>query len=112
MGLPFYSQGWTGVSGANNGLFQSATGGAPGTPAPYKVVKDLPGFTLYRDNANGVAWLYDGTTFWTLDDPIAISQKMEYVKEHHLGGAMAWALDNDTADGSLMRAIDEGLAAG
>jgi GH18 family chitinase len=37
---------------------------------------------------------------------------MEYVKEHHLGGAMAWALDNDTADGSLMRAIDEGLAAG
>ncbi len=112
LGVPFYSQGWTGVSSSNNGLFQPATGGAPGTPAPYKVVKDLPGFTLYRDNANGVAWLYDGTTFWTFDDPTAISQKMEYVKEHRLGGAMAWALDNDTADGSLMRAIDEGLAGG
>jgi len=112
LGLPFYSQGWTGVPNTNNGLFQQASGGAAGTPAPYKVVRDLPGFTLYRDNANGVAWLYDGTTFWTLDDPIAISQKMEYVKAHHLGGAMAWALDNDTADGSLMRAIDEGLAGG
>jgi chitinase len=37
---------------------------------------------------------------------------MDYVKGHHLGGAMAWSLDNDTTDGSLMRAIDEGLAGG
>jgi chitinase len=109
LGVPFYSQGWTGVTNANDGLFQPATGGAPGTPAPYKIVKDLPGFTLHRDNENGVAWLFDGTTFWTFDDPVAISQKMEYVREHKLGGAMAWSLDSDDANGSLMRAIADGL---
>src|SRR3712207_7436698 len=29
LGIPYYSQGWTGVTGGTNGLFGAATGAAP-----------------------------------------------------------------------------------
>ena len=54
-------------------------------------------------------WLFDGTTFWTLDDPTVISQKMKYVHQHELGGAMAWELSGDDAQASLVKAMDRGL---
>ena len=31
LGIPYYGQGWTGVTGGRNGLFGTATGPAPGT---------------------------------------------------------------------------------
>ena len=34
---------------------------------------------------------------------------MDCVIDHRLGGAMAWSLDADDADASLVRAIDSGL---
>jgi chitinase len=113
LGVPFYSRGWTGVPNVNNGLFQTSTGAAPGTfeagVDDFKVVAAKPGFQLFRDRRDGVAWLFDGTTFWTFDDPTAIREKMRYVTDHHLGGAMAWSLDSDTADASLVRAMATGL---
>jgi len=113
LGVPFYSRGWTGVANVNNGLFQTSTGAAPGTfeagVDDFKVVAAKPGFQLFRDRRDGVAWLFDGTTFWTFDDSTAIREKMRYVTDHHLGGAMAWSLDSDTADASLVRAMAAGL---
>ena len=50
-------------------------------------------------------WLFDGTTFWTYDDPQSIGVKTDYIRRHGLGGAMVWDLTGDTADGELMRAI-------
>ncbi len=45
VGVPFYSRGWTGVAAANSGLYQQATGAAPGTWEPgvedYKVAKQF-----------------------------------------------------------------------
>ena len=111
-----YGRGWTGVPDVNHGLFQTSTGAAPGTFGPgvedFKVLEAAPGFQLFRDRRDGVAWLFNGATFWTFDDPVALREKMAYVTDHHLGGAMAWSLDSDDAHASLVRAIDSGLRAG
>jgi chitinase len=115
-GVPFYSRGWTGVTAANSGLYQPSTGPAPGTweagVDDYKVTKGLlaSGFTRYQDQRAGAAWLFDGTTFWTFDDPRVMRAKADYVDENDLGGIMFWELSGDTADGELIRAIASGLA--
>jgi chitinase len=114
VGVPFYSRGWTGVGSASNGLYQSSTGPAPGVweagVNDYKVVSELPGFTRYWDHRADAAWLYDGTTFWTYDDPAVMELKSQYVRRHGLGGIMFWELSGDTADGDLIGAITGGLS--
>ena len=115
VGVPFYGRGWTGVTGGADGLFQPAAGPAPGAfeagYEDYKVLATLPesGFTLYRDNRAGFAWLFDGTTFWTFDDPAVMGLKTAYVKRTGLAGIMAWSLDGDDANGTLVDAIHRGL---
>jgi chitinase len=114
VGVPYYGRGWTGVSAGPNGdgLFQSSSGAAPGTWEAgyddYKVVKNKSG-TRHRDTSTGALWLYDGNEFWTYDDPVLLQQKMNYVKNNGLGGAMMWSLDGDDTQGSLINAIDSGL---
>jgi chitinase len=115
LGVPFYGQGWTGSTGGGNGLFAPNTGGAPskfatGT-ADYKELKLLPaqGFKVYRDVRNGHAWLFDGTTFWTYDDPAVMLQKALYIRHKGLGGAMMWSLDGDDEKASLSKTISLGL---
>jgi chitinase len=113
LGIPYYSQGWTGVTGGGTGLFNPATGPAPGVFAAgiedYKTVKDLPGFKVYRDVESGHSWLFDGTTFWTYDDPTQILQKTAYIRTEGLGGAMVWSLDGDDDNATLTRTISAGL---
>ena len=111
LGVPYYGQGWTGVTNANRGLFQPATGPAPGTWAAgnedYKVLATLPqqGYKVYHDLLSGHAWLFNGTTFWTFDDPIVVAQKGLYVRLAGYGGAMIWSLDGDDANGTLTKTI-------
>jgi chitinase len=114
LGIPYYGQGWTGVTGGRNGLFGTATGAAPGTWAPgnedWKVLKTkTDDFTVYRDLRAGHAWLYDGTTFWTYDDPAVLLQKALYIRLNGLGGAMVWSLDGDDDNATLTRTLDIGL---
>jgi chitinase len=113
-GVPFYSRGWTGVDSAGDGLYQPATGPAPGVweagVNDYEVVKGLSGFTRFWDKRAGAAWLFDGTTFWTLDDPAVMTQKAQYVRHNRLGGLMFWELSGDTPDGELIGAIAAGLS--
>jgi chitinase len=114
MGVPFYSHGWTGVTNQNNGLFQPSTGPAPSTFDPgsedYRYLKArLSDFTVYRDNRAGFAWLFDGTTFWTWDDPVEMKRKAQYISDRDLGGAMIWSLDGDTAQGELITALHRNL---
>ncbi|MFC8080556.1 glycoside hydrolase family 18 protein [Streptomyces sp. NPDC057307] len=116
VGMPFYGQGWTGVSGGGTGMGQPATGPAPGTWAngneDYKALKKLAdsgAYTVHRDVRNGHAWLFDGTTLWTYDDPQVLRTKSAYVRAKGLGGAMFWSLDGDTPDGELIKAVDRGL---
>ncbi|WP_395293328.1 glycosyl hydrolase family 18 protein [Kitasatospora hibisci] len=117
LGIPFYGRGWTGVPrGTTNGLFQSATGPAPGSYEngfeDYHKLKDLAasgGYTLYRDPVAGFAYLYNGTVFYTYDDPTEIARKTAWIKSQGLAGAMVWSFDGDTASGELMAAVDNGL---
>ncbi|MCX5212917.1 glycoside hydrolase family 18 protein [Kitasatospora sp. NBC_00240] len=109
LGVPFYGYGWTGVpAGTRGGLFQPATGLARGGTLPYNQIKDLPGKVGY-DRQHGATWKYDGTEFWSFDTPELLTRKAEYSRWNDLAGVMAWALDNDDAQGSLMKALDKGL---
>jgi chitinase len=118
VGVPFYSRGWTGVAGSEKGLYAPATGAAPGTWEPgvddYKVAKTKlgSGFVRYWDGHARTAWLFDGTTFWTFDDPQAMKEKAKYVRKNGLGGLMFWELSGDTPDGELIGSIADGLAGG
>lgn len=114
MGVPFYSHGWTGVPNQNNGLFQTSTGPAPATyeagTEDYKALKaNLSSYTLHRDNRAGFAWLFDGTTFWTYDDPVEMKRKARYADGRGLGGVMIWSMDGDTSQGELIAALHAGL---
>jgi chitinase len=113
VGIPFYGRGWTGVGSANNGLFQPASGPARGTYEDgvddYEKVIGKTG-TVFYDPVAGAAWKYGSRAFWSYDTPQVIAQKMAYVKANGLGGAMAWSLDGDTADGQLTSAISTGLS--
>lgn len=119
LGLPFYGQGWTGVpDGGTSGLFQPATGPAPATwqagNEDYHTLQALAGsgaYTVHRDVRDGFAWLYDGTDFWTYDDPQVMAAKTAFIRHRHLGGAMMWSLDGDTSDGRLVSAVHTGLTA-
>ncbi|WP_405899704.1 glycoside hydrolase family 18 protein [Streptomyces sp. NBC_00727] len=117
MGMPFYGQGWTGVTGGGDGLGQPAAGPAPATWAAgyedYKALKQLAEsgtYKVHRNTRDGSAWLFDGTTLWTYDDPQVLRTKTAYIRDHRLGGAMFWSLDGDTEDGELITAVDRGLS--
>lgn len=113
LGMPLYGYGWTNVSNVNHGLFQSggniqpaALGGGDAVDYKLLVTLDLP---RYWDPLAQAVWYYDGTNFWSYDDPASIAVKMAYVRALGLGGAMAWSLDGDDASGTLMHAIYQGL---
>ncbi|GCE47168.1 GH18 family chitinase [Thermosporothrix hazakensis] len=114
LGVPFYGRGWTNVPNQNNGLYQTSPNmqPAPGTYEQgiedYKVLKKLAGYTSYRDPITHSYWLFNGSTFWTLDDPVALKDKINYLKSKGLGGLMAWEMDGD--DGTLIQAIHEGIS--
>ncbi|ETK35917.1 glycosyl hydrolase [Microbispora sp. ATCC PTA-5024] len=108
VGVPAYGQGWTGVTSTGNGLYAPATGPAPGTWAPgsddYKNLVNKPG-KRYRDLRTGTLWLYDGTEFWSYDDPAVLLEKAAYIRLKGLGGSMIWSIDQDDAKGSLTSAL-------
>jgi chitinase len=66
-------------------------------------------FMRYRNRTTEEPCLYDGTSFWTYDDPVALLYKTFYVRAQHLGGVMAWDLSDDTTDGLLLKTVAWGL---
>jgi hypothetical protein len=67
------------------------------------------GYQVYLDRRAGFAWLFNGATFWTYDDPGVLAQKARYIRNRGLGGAMIWSLDGDDERGTLLRTLDRGL---
>jgi chitinase len=123
LGIPTYARGWTGVPSAENGLYQTSTGPAPFPPADYLqtdgvitylTLTGLTGYTRHFDFQRLAVWLYDpvSQTFWSYDDPITVWIKTGYVRERvpgGLGGAFVWALKDDDAEGTIVKAIASGL---
>jgi chitinase len=116
IGLGFYGRGWANVPNADDGLYQASTTPAPGTYEAgiedFKVlVTREPSFAKHRHPEAQAMWIFDGSTFWSYDDPESIRNKMAYAKSLGLGGAMFWELSGDTAGGDLIKAIRDGLGA-
>ncbi|WP_308443466.1 glycosyl hydrolase family 18 protein [Deefgea tanakiae] len=108
MGVPFYGRGWTGVTNANNGLYQAATKAATGTYEAgyedYKVLKNAPG-TEYIHPVTQQTYRFDGTTFWSYDTSRDIKLKADYAKKMGMGGIFSWQADSDTSTGELVEAM-------
>ncbi|GGY23705.1 glycosyl hydrolase family 18 protein [Paludibacterium paludis] len=112
IGIPFYGRGWTGVAPGKdgNGLYQRATGAAPGTyEAGYNDYKVLVtrNATRYVHPVTRQLWTYDGKEFWSYDDPATIRVKLDYVRSKQLGGVFSWSLDGDDARGTLLSVTSE-----
>ncbi|GAA4045991.1 glycoside hydrolase family 18 protein [Nonomuraea soli] len=109
-GVPAYGKGWTGVPPGprGDGVYQPATGAAPGKweagSEDYKDLLTKPG-KRYRDLRTGAVWLYDGTQFWSYDDPTTVTEKALYIRARGLGGSMMWSVDQDDANASLTSAL-------
>jgi chitinase len=107
LGVASYGRGWTNVGATNNGLFQSGTPAAGTLEAGverYAVLKTL-GWPRYLDSSSKAAWIYNGSTFWSFDDPLTIADKVAYAKVQGLGGAFLWDFSGDDAQASLLTAL-------
>jgi chitinase len=108
-GVPFYGYEWGSVPNQDHGLFE------PGTPANQgenytTIVAAEPKFTVYRDSVSNSPYLFDGSHFWTYEDPTSIKTKMTYVRNQKLAGVMIWNLEQDLSNGTLFNAVASGLA--
>jgi GH18 family chitinase len=118
IGLPFYGRSCTGVTNANNGLFQTFSGAGIGSfetgslefndlvdgkeshdyldwDGSNLVAKSGSGYTKYWDNNEKVPYLFNGSTFISYDDTQSISTKVNYALSQGLGGVMIWELSSD-----------------
>jgi len=138
MGVPLYGAGWTGVPNVNHGLYQDSTGPSPvplangtglctdlsgNTPgcdtlltpglATYGTLEALAanGYSNYYDPKRVAVTMYDATTgtFYTYDNPSTAFAKMLYIDLNGLGGAYVWAVKDDDANGSVVKAMAKGL---
>lgn len=110
LGIGFYGRGWTNVPNVNHGLYQSGSA-APGTYEAgiedYKVLRGRAGAN-YVDAQAHAHWKYDGSSFWSYDDPALVTEKMNYVKTQGLGGAFFWEFSGDY-QGELLKTMGQGL---
>ena len=107
LGIPFYGRGWRGVAnGGTNGLYQAASGPAQGTYEQgiedYKVLAPRNAPKFYHSVTKQL-WTYNGTEFWSFDDPTVIATKAAYVNSLGLGGLFSWSLDGDDANATLVK---------
>lgn len=105
LGIPAYSYAWKNIKDSrNNGAF------APGQAVniervdlTYKMIQKLylnqNGYKRYYDNQAKAAYLYNGDMFITYEDPEALLEKVKYIYQHDLGGAMVWEYSQDAEDG-------------
>lgn len=106
LGVPFYGRGWDGCAQANNGQYQTCSGGSSvGTwEAGSFDFYDLEanyinknGYTRYWNDTAKVPFLYNASNkrFISYDDAESIGHKTAYIKSKGLGGAMFWELSGD-----------------
>lgn len=77
------------------------------------------GWTVVRDPENRMGpYAYKGNQWVSFDDLDTVQQKVDFLKQQDLGGAMVWALDLDDFKGTfclsddtypLLRTINRGL---
>lgn len=104
LGVPAYSYGWKDVKSDNGGAF------TPGKPIDidkvdlnYRTIEkrylNKNGFKRYYDNNAKTAYLYNGNMFISYEDKEALKEKVNYIKNKDLAGAMVWEYSQDAEDG-------------
>jgi chitinase len=99
MGIAFYGKGWQMESGDNNCLYRKTLQGmrAGGFTYLKDSVIDKNGYKQYWDTVAMAPYLFNSETnvFISYDDERSVEEKCNYVKEHHLAGAMFWEYHSD-----------------
>lgn len=140
IGAAFYSRGWenientevvsglpglfaptvSGSSGALNDLpVVSGDGGIAGGVWAYRNLDTLKAsysnLVEYWDDVAKAPYLYNGSAFFTYDNPQSIAEKTQYVHQNNLGGIISWQASNDAVTtvalqrDELTKAIYSGL---
>jgi chitinase len=63
----------------------------------------------YRDPVSQAPWLFDGSSFWTYEDPVSIRTKAAFAQSQQVAGFMIWELSDDTASATLLNAAHNAL---
>lgn len=119
MGVPYYTRGWTNVSGGKNGLHGSSKTPATGidniwhdldengkeVPAGANPLwhvlnlmnKEGSSYKKYWDPVGRVpyVWNEETKTFLTFEDEQSIQERINYVEENNLGGTLIWVMHGD-----------------
>jgi chitinase len=118
MGVPYYTRGWTNVTGGTNGLH-----GSSGTPAtgneniwhdkdgsghevaaganPLWHVKNLmkndSNYQKFWDPVGKVPYIWNNVnkTFMTFEDEQSIQERIDMVEDENLGGVLIWVMHGD-----------------
>jgi len=112
IGVPFYGRAFADVAAENHGLDQAYARYA-GDQAWPQLVSDFigrNGYVRYWDDMAQEPYLWNAQThtFVSYDDPQSLALKAQFVKAHHLGGAMYWEQSQD-ADGQLLDVLYQAL---
>lgn len=112
LGMPFYGHGWR-TTNVTPGLCLTATGIPRGTfekgVDDYEVLAGRNAQS-FHDEKTGTHWTFDGSTFWSFDDPVSASWKADYANCRLLRGMMFWELSGDDPAGSLLGAMSNQLS--
>ncbi len=121
MGVPYYTRGWTNVSGGSTGLHGSS--GSPLTNSTdnlnlwcdldangnevaaganplwhvMNVMKKNSNYKRYWDDVGKVPhiWNASNNTFLTFEDEESIQERINYVNSKNLGGVLIWVMHGD-----------------
>lgn len=130
VGIPFYGKAYFGVASANDGLYQAHTDVfdetyhnlvdtglvdpnlTPIGPTALGATGGVNGFTRYFDLLAGAPWLYNptfnGGTFISYVDPLAVRERVALIRALGLHGAFAWEVSNDDNANDLVNALAGG----
>jgi len=107
LGVPFYGRGWRAAS-VGDGLCVAASGVPRGTYEKgvddYEVLA-AKARTSFQDEATGTHWDFDGSQFWSYDDPTSTGWKADYANCRGLRGVMFWELSGDDPNSTLLDAL-------
>ncbi|EAA28688.2 glycoside hydrolase family 18 protein [Neurospora crassa] len=111
LGMPLYGRAFASTDGPGTAYSGVGEGSWEKGIWDYKVLPKS-GAKVFLDEKVGASWSYDETNkvMVSYDTPEMVKQKVSYIKEKGLGGAMYWEASGDRTDkDSLMTVVKDGL---